>query len=493
MCTGAHSRMLALIRRNTMKKLSTILILTILVSISCKTRKSNKNYHQSSDEEIIVSEKHKKIDSLFQEMYDNDNFNGNVLISEKGKIVFKKSYGFAKYEEIPLSDNSIFNLASITKQFTASAIVLLERENKLNYEDDIRLYLPELNFYPKITLRNLLNHTSGLYDYMKLTDSLMIQKNNKKLLNNDNVIDLYKTNKPKLNFTPNEKYEYSNTGYVLLATIIERVSNESYSNFLKNEIFEPLKMNNTEVLFRYLNPLESKKLTLGYQENEKEELVDAILVTPEILNYDGVKGQGRLYSTTLDLNKWSSAMSANFFTKSELDLICKVGKTTENKQINYGFGWYITNDLVNGKSIYHSGSWPGYVTYIEKNLKSDITIIILQNKSTRKTGIPIFPLRDIIYKNEKISLNEDYLKSLAGDYKTSDGKIKQLVYQNNKLSAVLNPNFQLELIPITKTIFEVKDFDPKVNFEFIFENNKLKGYKFYQLDLGMESELTKIK
>lgn len=461
--------------------------------ISCKTEKSEKAYYQHQNRKTFASEKYKEIDSLFQEMHDNDNFNGNVLISKKGKIIFKKSFGFAKYGKEPLTDNSIFNLASITKQFTAATIVLLERENKLTFEDDFRLYIPELNFYPKITIRNLLNHTSGLYDYMKLTDSLIIQKDDKRLLNNNIVIDLYKKAKPKLNFLPNEKYEYSNTGYLLLATIIERISNKSYSSFLKNNIFKPLKMNNTEVLFRYINPVESKNLTIGYQKNEKGVLIDAISVTPEILNYDGVKGQGRLYSTTLDLNKWSNAISNDFFSKSELDIICKTGKTKENEQINYGFGWYITNDLINGKSIYHSGSWPGYVTYIEKNLKNNITIIILQNKSTIKTGIPIYPLRKIIYNKENVNLKEEYLKSLAGDYKTNDGKIKQVAYKNNKLFAVVNPSFKLELIPITETIFEVKDFDPKVNFQFITENNKIKGYKFYQLDLGKESELTKIK
>ena len=434
-----------------------------------------------------------KIDSLFQEMHNEDSFNGNVLISKKGEIIFKKSYGFSVEGKKPLTDNSIFNLASITKQFTAAGIILLARDGKLTYEDDIRSYIPELSFYPKITIRNLLNHTSGLYDYMKLTDSLLIQKDPKIELNNQKVIDLFKENKPKLNFLPNKKYEYSNTGYLLLATIIERVSKESYSDYLKNIIFDPLKMNNTKVLFRYITSVNIENLTTGYQENEKNELADAILVTPEIYNYDGVKGQGRLYSTTIDLNKWSNAISNNFFSKYELNKISAKSKTTKNEQINYGFGWFITYDLVNGKSIYHSGSWPGYVTYIEKNFKKDITVIILQNVSTSKTGIPTYSLRNILYHKKKIALEENYLKSLAGEYKTRDGRTKQIVIKNDKLYAVVNPSFQLELIPITKTIFEVKEFSPKVNFEFIIENDSVKGYKFYQLDLGKEAELTKVE
>jgi CubicO group peptidase (beta-lactamase class C family) len=434
-----------------------------------------------------------KIDLLFQEMHNEDNFNGNVLVSKKGEILFKKSYGFSEIGKDSLTDNSIFNLASLTKQFTAAGIVLLARDGKLTYEDDIRTYIPELNFYPKITIRNLLNHTSGLYNYMTLADSLLMQKDRIIQLNNQKVIELFKENKPELNFQPNEQYEYSNTGYLLLATIIERISKETYGDYLKHKIFDPLQMNNTEVLFQYINPEHLENLTIGYQENENGKLVNAIEVTPEVFNYDGVKGQGRLYSTTLDLNKWSNALNNHFLSKSELDEISAISKTTNNEQINYGFGWYITNDLMDGKSIYHSGSWPGYITYIEKNQKHEITVIILQNVSTKRTGIPTYPLRKILYDRKELSLEESYLKSLAGEYKMSKGQTKKVAYKNNKLYAVVNPSFQLELIPLTKTIFEVKDFSPKVNFEFILENNSVKGYKFYQLDLGKEAELTKIE
>ncbi len=441
----------------------------------------------------IFSQDIKKIDSLFYEIHNEDGFNGNVLISKKGEVIFKKSYGFSVEGKKPLTDNSIFNLASITKQFTAAGIVLLARENKIAYEDDIRSYIPELSFYPKITVRNLLNHTSGLYDYMKLTDSLLIQQDPMTELNNQKVITLFERIKPKLNFLPSEKYEYSNTGYLLLATIIERVSKESYSDFLEDRVFNPLEMKDTKVIFRYINPVNLENLTTGYQENENGKLVDAIELTPEVYNYDSVKGQGRLYSTTLDLYKWSIAISNDFFSDSELKEISATSKTLDNEQVNYGFGWYITNDLVYGKSIYHSGSWPGYVTYIEKNLKSDITVIILQNVSTKSTGIPTYPLRNILYNEKEPILDESYLKSLAGEYKMSDGRTKQVAYRNDKLYAVVNPSFHLELIPKTKTIFEVNEFRPKVNFEFILDNNVVKGYKFYQLDLGKKAELKKIK
>ncbi|MEO0403551.1 MAG: serine hydrolase domain-containing protein [Bacteroidota bacterium] len=360
-------------------------------------------------------------------------------------------------------------------------------------EDDISLYIPELSFYPKITIRNLLNHTSGLYDYMKLTDSLLIQKDPEIELDNQRVIQLFQEHEPKLNFLPNEKYEYSNTGYLLLATIIERVSKERYADFLKDKIFDPLSMHDTKVIFRYVDPVSIENLTTGYEEDQEGRLVDAINVAPEIYNYDGVQGQGRLFSSTLDLNKWSNAISADFFTESELEDISKRSKTEDNQQVNYGFGWYITTDLVNGTSIYHSGSWPGYVSYIEKNLKHDITVIILQNVAIQKTVIPTYPLRQILYNKNELVLEDSYLRSLAGDYQMADGRIKKVSYRDGKLYAVVNPSFQLELVPVTKTIFEVQEFSPLVNFEFILKDNVVTGYTFYQLDMGKTAELTKTK
>jgi CubicO group peptidase (beta-lactamase class C family) len=436
----------------------------------------------------------KKIDSLFQKSFESGEFNGNVLISKGGEVLFNKSYGLSNFKtKEPLTDKSIFNLASISKQFTAAGIVLLMRDGKINLDDPVKKYIPELSFYPTITIDHLLHHTSGLASYMQLADSLLINENKNMLIDNNDVIELFEKAKPELHFEPNEKYEYSNTGYLLLATIIERVSKQSFSAYLNQNIFTPLEMKDTKVLFRYAEPTHIENLTNGYEENEKGELVESIITTPEMLNFDLVKGQGRVYSTVLDLNKWSNAIDNHFFTKSELNLISAIGKTENEEQLNYGLGWYIKQDIIHGKSLYHSGSWPGYVTYIQKDLELNLTTIILQNVSTSKTTIPTYSLSSLLYGKVETNLDADYLQKLSGKYITPNNSEKTILYEDGKLYALQGPSMKMELLPRSKTIFKVKDFSPEVNFEFIVEKGVVKGYDFYQLNLGKKSNAQKVE
>lgn len=188
----------------------------------------------------LLAQKTQKLDSLIQKLSSNKEFNGNVLIAEKGKVIYKNSFGLAnETSKEKLNENSIFELASVSKQFTAFAIVILKEKGKLKYEDKIGEILPQLSFYKNITVRNLLNHTSGLPDYMKILDSLLIDEtwnDGTKIATNKDILDVYEKYKPSLLFEPNEKWEYSNTGYAILASIIEKVSGKSYAEFLKSEI-----------------------------------------------------------------------------------------------------------------------------------------------------------------------------------------------------------------------------------------------------------------
>lgn len=441
----------------------------------------------------VYSQDIDKIDALFQKSFESGEFNGNVLISKNGNILFNKSYGLSNFEtKEPLTEKSIFNLASITKQFTAAGIVLLMRDEKISLDDDVKKYIPELSFYPTITINNLLHHTSGLPSYMELAEVHLIDENENKLIDNNDVIELFAKVQPELNFQPNEKYEYSNTGYLLLSTIIERISKQSFSEYLNDNIFTPLDMQDTKVLFRYAEPVRVENLTFGYEQNNNGALVESIITTPEILNFDFVKGQGRLYSTVLDLFKWSNAIDNHFFSDAELNLISSIGKTENNEQLNYGLGWHIKQDILNGKSLYHSGSWPGYVTYIQKDLELKITTIILQNISTPKTSIPTYTLNDLLYGKNEIILDSTYLQKISGKYINTNNSENIILYQNGKLYTMLGPN-KMELIPRNKTIFKVKDFFPEVNFEFIIEDGTVQGYDFYQLDLGKKSSALKIE
>ena len=203
------------------------------------------------------------IDSVLTKLYSSDRLNGNILIAEKGKIVYKKSFGLAnETTKAELNDSSIFELASLSKQFTAMAIMILKEKGKLKLDNKISKYLRKFSISPNITIRNLLNHTAGLPDYLKLMDSLWDKS---KIAINKDVIAFFTKYQPKALFEPNSKFDYSNTGYVLLASIIEKCSGISYEQFLKKEIFNPLGMNNTFIYRRRFAPMKIDNYAFGYQ------------------------------------------------------------------------------------------------------------------------------------------------------------------------------------------------------------------------------------
>ncbi len=187
------------------------------------------------------SESYKNYDDLFQTVYDQGQFNGNVLVLEDGKITYQGAFGIGRINPVePLNLNSKFRLASVSKQFTAAGIIKLQEAGNLSYEQDIREFIPELP-YEGISIRHLLNHTSGIPDYERLLNENWkpeLEKNNPARLisGNIDIINVLEEKHPSLRFEPGEKYEYSNTGYVLLASIIERASGKTFGEFLKEQI-----------------------------------------------------------------------------------------------------------------------------------------------------------------------------------------------------------------------------------------------------------------
>lgn len=450
----------------------------------------------------LSAQKNQKLDSLFQKLSSNKEFNGNVLIAEKGKIIYKNSFGLAnETSKEKLNENSIFELASVSKQFTAFAIVILKEKGKLKYEDKIGDILPQLSFYKNISIRNLLNHTSGLPDYMKILDSLLIDKtwdNKTKIANNKDILDVYEKYKPSLLFEPNEKWEYSNTGYAILASIIEKVSGKSYAEFLKAEIFKPLKMNNTFVYTRRLKPQNIKNYAFGYVYSDSlktKQLPDQIKgLDLYVYTLDGIVGDGTVNSTIDNLLKWDRNLYTNqLVSKNSIDEIFNNGTLNSGTNTKYGFGWFIDNNETFGKIVNHSGSWPGYISYIERHIDNDKTIILLQNNDTKNTKIPYKQVRQILYNIKPLTLNEDYLKKISGNYKTEKGDIKKVLFENGKLYIPFSEDDKFELEAVSKTLFKIIGFEPEVKYEFIFENDKVKKYIVTQPEQGIRKEAVKIE
>ncbi|HTN18744.1 MAG TPA: serine hydrolase domain-containing protein, partial [Chitinophagaceae bacterium] len=188
------------------------------------------------------------IDSMFSSLYDEGLFNGNVLLAERGQVVLSKSYGYAdEVTKRKLNEQSVFELASCSKQFTAAAIALLQQQGKLSYDDPLSKWIPALQVYKGVTIRHLLQHTSGLPDYMELLDTVW---DHKKIASNKDMIDMFARYHPEPEFDAGTKFEYSNTGYALLASVIEAASGKSYDAFLQEKIFVPLGMKSSLVYTR---------------------------------------------------------------------------------------------------------------------------------------------------------------------------------------------------------------------------------------------------
>lgn len=440
-----------------------------------------------------------KIDSFLIAFGKTIKFNGNVLIAEKGNVIYNKSFGAANQTTgKKLNSNSIFELASVTKQFTAMAIVLLKEQGKINYEDKISKYLPELGFY-NITIKNLLTHTSGLAEYAEVLDSAF-DKN--KIATNKDVIEFYSKLKPVLQFEPNTKWEYSNTGYVLLASIIEKVSGISYGRYLEQAIFKPLKLTNTFVYNRRYSPKKVNNYAYGYFYSDslkKYLLPDSIPEVKKVIWLDGTYGDASLNSTVIDLLKWDRALySSKLISAKAKNEIFTSSKLQDSTKTDYGFGWFIEDNGIYGKLTFHRGGWPGYRTIIDRHTDNDKTIIVLLNYvNSDSTYIPIKELRQLLYNIEPIKyieLTNEEKQLFVGEYRnTKTGTIAKLVFENGNLYRLYDDASKLLLKAVSNTKFQLTENEPDVFYEFTIEDGKVIKYVLTQPEMKVKKEAVKIK
>jgi CubicO group peptidase (beta-lactamase class C family) len=313
-----------------------------------------------------------------------------VLIAEQGKIIYKKSLGYSNFStKKKLNENTMFLIASLSKSFTAIAILMLVEDDKLQLTDTLTHYFPSIP-YKNITIEHLLTHTSGIPDYMKLFDKYWDKS---QVASNTDVIDLLSRYHPPILFKPNEQYSYSNTGYALLGSIIEKVSGVSYSKFLSKRIFKPLKMKRTKG--RLLSKISSNHV-IGYVLNKEldKPVLPGTLKEWDFVTYlNDIVGDGSITSTTLDLLKWDRALYTNkLVSLSTIEQVFTPHKLKDKGISQYGFGWDLEDgDKITGKYAYHTGHWPGNGAYIARFLDQDKIIIVLRNLinySKRASGLP---------------------------------------------------------------------------------------------------------
>ena len=311
----------------------------------------------------------KKIDLFFNDLQTKYGFNGNVLIAKKGKIIYKKSFGWADYmRKIPLNVNTPFQLASVSKPLTAVAILMLYERGKLKLNQTVDEFYPKFP-YKNITIHYLLTHQSGLTNYVYFSER--VWRNKKHPMNNAAAIDLMIKYKPSRYAPEGKIFHYNNTNYMLLGAIIEKVSRMSYSTFMRKNIFQPAGMYNTQVYTTYENRKFPNNVAIGHDRSWR------FSVSPNYL--DGTCGDKGIYSTLDDMFLFDLALKKGILLKKEtLALAYKPQVSIEHIYFSYGYGWR-TFSGEHKQIVYHTGWWHGFRNFYMRNLTDDITVVILSN------------------------------------------------------------------------------------------------------------------
>jgi CubicO group peptidase (beta-lactamase class C family) len=366
-----------------------------------------------------------KIEALLDKIHREEAFSGNVLIAEKGKIVYAKSFGYANAEtKTPLTEDSIFLVGSVAKTFTAAAILKLKEQGKLNLDDGITKYLPELS-YKNVTLRHLLTHTSGLPEYQSPE---IIKEIREKGAGNSELIDVFARLNPKLHFAPGSKWDYSNTNYILLALVVEKASRKSFPQFLRENIFVPARMTRSFVLLENVPETLKKDIAAGYR------FVSPLATLP--VNVEtlagarsayatkrGLYGAGNLYSTTGDLFRFHAALQrGKILHKQSLAEMYSPQKLSSGENYNSFFrtnypakialGWFVADDEAKGGIVYHPGGDIGYVSYFLRNTTRDQAVVILSNIELLRHYTPTALMR--ILNDEPFKLDAKSLAAAMG-------------------------------------------------------------------------------
>lgn len=339
------------------------LLLTGFVNETTFLKESTKKENQAIE---------RTVQKYMKNCYAQNGFSGAVLVANDHDVLLDKGYGMSDYEKKTTNKpHTVFEIGSVTKQFTATAIMMLQEKGLLNVKDPIYKYIPDYPKGNKIKIYNLLTHTSGLPEYLQFVKSLESVKHT---YTPKALIELFK-NKP-LDFKIGTRFQYSNSNYILLGYIIEKVSGMKYEDFIKRNIFKPLRMNNTGFLS---NQAPIKDKAIGYSMIDQEN--NAYTKSSEMessLPYSA----GEIYSTVEDLYKWNNALFTEKLIKKE-----SLNKMFTPDLEDYGFGWRIKKASDESKIVFHGGNIPGYTAFIERNINKKNTIIILSNMDSDNTNI----------------------------------------------------------------------------------------------------------
>jgi len=394
-----------------------------------------------------------KVDEYINAYVKMGKFSGSVLIARDGKILVSKGYGMANLEhDVPNTPQTKFRLGSITKQFTSMAIMQLQEKGLLSVNDKLTKYIPDYPEGEKITIHHLLTHTSGIPNFTNFPN---YKKTMMLFSPPERTIERFK-NKP-LEFTPGEKFKYSNSGYIILGYIIEKVTGKSYEEYLNENIFKPLGMKNTG--YDHHRTI-LKHRAAGYSTGKKG------LENADYLDMSIPHGAGALYSTVEDLYIWDRALyTEKLVKKSSLQKIFTPFKR------NYGYGWSITR-IFGRKRIGHSGGINGFSTHISRYINDDACIIVLINIQSAPAGRISRDLAAILFgekyempvEHREIKVNPKIYDAYTGKYKIRADFIITITKEKNHLFTQTTGQPKFEIFPESETKFFLKVVDAQITF-----------------------------
>lgn len=435
---------------------TTYIIFIFIIFISCK--KDNN------------SELENKINNYILSHIENNKFNGNLFITKGDEIIFNKSYGYANREfNILNNDSTKFLIGSITKPFTAAAILILEKQNKLNLNDKLNKYFPDFPKADSVTIYQLLTHTSGITDYHSFPDWV---ENSKKDLTPYFTIERIKEH-PYI-FSPGERFSYTNSGYILLGLIIEKITNKTFYEFINEEIINKLNLKNTGIIN---NTDIINNLANGYYSDYLETR------KADYINYYQPFASGNMYSNVYDLWEFNKAIFNNKLFSKE-----KTKEIFENNNGQYGYGWGI-RDFDGIKAYGHWGGMNGFIGAITYIPEDDYFICFLTNDdNTPKVKINK-DLVNILYDKEiekinkvnVINISKNDFNKIKGDYLIKQGDTLSVYENNNKYYLKETAQLPNQLYPISKNEFALNLLEFNVIFDSL-NNNKYNLIKFSHND-----------
>jgi CubicO group peptidase (beta-lactamase class C family) len=393
-----------------------------------------------------------RVNQVFERYTRQDCPGCSLGVAQEGKVVYTRGYGMANLEYgVPITPASIFEAGSVSKQFTTGAIQILARQGKLSLDDDIRKYLPEVpNFGPKITIRHLLSHTSGLRDQWELL-TVMGRPPGSAVHTLDEILDLISRQK-ELNFPPGQEYLYSNTGFALLAWIVRRASGVPLAEFGAKEIFQPLGMASTQWRDDHTRIVKGRATAYGtgaqgeYHTN---------------MSFTNVYGNGGLLTTAGDLLIWNENFeNPRVIGREYLSQMQTRTKLNDGNTILYGLGLEIT-EYKGVREISHSGSTAGYRAFLARYPDQHFSIALLCNLANINAGALAHQVADIFLEGRlqepkkpvRMEVAEDEVHRVAGLYRNLlTDAVLRLSVSNGKLMLGAGPGN--ELVPLAENRFE---------------------------------------